>query len=141
MNISELNEIIAKETGVSICPICQVPFTPRHSRQITCASEECRKAHRKAYLKERKERLMEEDIDLWRAKRAAAQRKHRRKKKGLIVADENLKRAQEYWEKQEAKHYLAISDGKEYAERQMADTLAKVPKIDVSGFDRKDGAE
>ena len=84
---------------------------------------------------------MEEDIDLWRAKRAAAQRKHRRKKKGLIVADENLKRAQEYWEKQEAKHYLAISDGKEYAERQMADTLAKVPKIDVSGFDRKDGAE
>lgn len=137
MNFEELNEIIAKETGVSICPICQVPFTPRHSRQITCASEECRKAHRKAYLKERKERLMEEDIDLWRAKRAAAQRKHRRKKKGLIVADENLKRAQDYWEKQEAKHYLAVSDGKEYAERQIADTLAKVPKIDVSGFGKE----
>ena len=64
MNISELNEIIAKETGVSICPICQVPFTPRHSRQITCGSEECRKAHRKTYLKERKERLMAENIDL-----------------------------------------------------------------------------
>ena len=137
MNINELNEIIAKETGVSICPICQVPFTPRHSRQITCASEECRKAHRKAYLKERKERLMAEDIDLWRAKKAAAQRKHRRKKKGLIVADENLKRAQEYWEMREAKLYVEKPDGKGYAERQIADTLSKVPKIDVSGFGKE----
>ena len=138
MNISELNEIIAKEVGVSICPICQVPFTPRHSRQITCGSEECRKAHRAEYLKQRTARLREENIDLFREKHNEAQRKHRRKKKGLIVADDNLQRAQEYWERREAQHYLAVSDGKEYAERQMANTLAKVPKIDVSGFGKED---
>ena len=134
----ELGKIIAEETGVRICPICQVPFIPRHSRQVTCASEECKKAHRQAYLKERKERLMAEDIDLWRAKKAAAQRKHRRKKKDLMIVNENLKRAQEYWEKREAQHCLAVSDGKEYAERQIADTLAKVPKIDVHGFGKED---
>lgn len=138
MNIEELNKIIAEETGVSICPICQVPFTPRHSRQITCGSEECRKVHRAEYLKQRTARLREEDIDLFRQKHNEAQRKHRRKKKGLIVADENLKRAQEYWERREAQQYLAISDGKEYAERQVANTLAKVPKIDVSGFRKGD---
>lgn len=137
MNISELNEIIAKETGVSICPICQVPFTPRHSRQVTCGSEECRKAHRSEYLKQRTARLKEEDIDLFRKKHNEAQRKHRRKKKGLIVADENLKRAQEYWERREAKLYTEKPDGKQYAERQIARTLSQVPKIDVSGFGKE----
>ena len=137
MNIEELNEIIAKETGLSICPICQMPFKPRHSRQKTCASEECRKAHRAKYLKERTERLREEDIDLFRQKHNEIQRKHRRKKKGLIVADENLKRAQEYWERREAKLYTEKPDGKAYAERQIADTLSKVPKIDVSGFGKE----
>ena len=137
MNFDELNEIVAKEAGVSICPICQMPFKPYHSRQITCASEECRKAHRNEYLKEYTAKVKAEDIDDWRAKRAAAARKHRRKKKGLIVQDENLRRAEEYWERQERKRQLDKPDGKGYAERQIADTLSKVPKIDVSGFGKE----
>lgn len=141
MNINELNDIIAKETGLSICPICQTPFKPRHHRQVTCGSPMCKKAHRARYMKERKERLMEEDIEKWRHKRATAQRKSRRKKKNLITADENYRKAQEYWERREASFYMEKPDGKGYAERQIEKTLSQVPKIDVSGFKRKDGAE
>jgi len=137
MNFDELNKIIAEETGVSICPICGTPYSPRHPQQKTCATEECRKAHRAKYMRERTERLREEDIDGWRAKRAAEQRKHRRKKKGLIIADENLRRAEEYWEREKARRFVEQTDGKEYAKRQVADTLARIPKIDVSGFGKE----
>lgn len=141
MNISDLDKIIEQEAGVSICPICGVPFKKRHHRQVTCGSPMCKKAHRAKYMRERKERMMEEDIDMWRYKRATAQRKSRRKKKKLLTADENYQRAQEYWERFEQRHHTDKPDGRGYAERQIEKTLAQVPKIDVSGFKRKDGAE
>lgn len=137
MSFSELSEIIAKETGVSICPICGVPFKKYHYRQITCASPECKKAHRAEYLKNRTARLREEDIDLYRQKHNEAQRKCRRKKKGITDINEGLKKAQDYWERQEQKHQLEKPDGKEYADRQIERTLSKVPKIDVNGFKKE----
>lgn len=63
MNFDELEKIIAEEAGVDICPICGTPYKKYHSRQKTCAAEECRKKHRAQYLKERTERLKAEDID------------------------------------------------------------------------------
>lgn len=137
MNFDELNEIIAEDAGVNICPICGTPFQKRNARQKTCGSSECKRLWKNKYLRERRTRLIAEDKDLFNFRHAEAQRKSRRKKKGLMVADENLRRAQEYWERREAKNNLALSDGKEYAERQIADTLSKVPKIDVSGFGKE----
>lgn len=137
MNIQELNEIIAKETGLSICPICQMPYKPRHSRQKTCASEECVKAYRAEYHRERVSRLRTEDIDEFRKKQNEAQRKCRRKKKGLSTVDDNLRKAQEYWERREQMLFIEQTDGTEYAKRQVTRTLSQVQKIDVSGFGKE----
>lgn len=139
MSISELDKIIEQETGVTICPICGTPFIPYHSRQKTCATDECRKAYRAIYMREWKDRLRKEDYEMWCKRRREYEKRSRRKKKELMITDENLKKAQEYWERREAQHSIAISDGKEYAERQMAKTLASVPKIDVNIG--KDGGE
>lgn len=130
MNFDELNQIVAKEAGVSICPICGTPFTPYHSRQKTCASEECRKAYRAEYLKERKERLMEEDIDLWRAKHAAAQRKCRHKKKRAKGLEVSYQELEDHWNGRANDNIYGLDYGKRQAEK----TLASVPKIDVEGF-------
>lgn len=131
MNYDELNEIVAKEAGVSICPICGIPFTKYHSRQVTCASSECKKAHRAIYLKKRTERLQEEDIDLFRQKRNEAQKRYRRKQKKLKTADDNLKKAQDYWARREQSLQTESPDGRGYAEEQIRKTLSQVPKIDV----------
>lgn len=132
MNISDLDKIIEQEAGVSICPICGTPYTKYHYRQVTCGTDECKKEHRARYMRERTERLRAEDLDGWRKKEAERQRKGRRKKKGLITIEENLQRAQEYWEREQARHYLEKPDGKGYAEQQIARTLAQVSKIDVN---------
>ena len=139
MNFDELEKIIAKEAGVDVCPICGTPFKKYHSRQKTCATEECRKIYRAQYMKDRTARMRAEDLDGWRKKHADAQKKCRRKKKGLITADRNYQKMQEYWEAQSQRHIE--TDGLEYGKRQMERTLAQVPKIDVSGFVRKDGAD
>ena len=36
MNFDQLNDIIAREAGINICPICGVPFEKYHSRQKSC---------------------------------------------------------------------------------------------------------
>lgn len=135
MNFDELNAIVAKEAGVHICPICSVPFEPRHKRQKTCGTKECQRLYKNRYLKERRKRLMEEDIDAYREYRADAQRKFRQKKKALEVIDTNLERLQNYWDKQQTKHIE--TDGLEYGKKQAERTLADVPKIDITGFERK----
>lgn len=139
MNIKELNDIIEKEAGVNICPICGTPFEKFHYRQITCGTDECRKSQRAKYMREYTEKQKAEDIEAYRKKNAERERRYRRKKKGLDILDENLKRAQEYWERQEAKRFLEKDDGKTYAQRQVEKTLASVPKIDVNinGKERK----
>ena len=136
MNFDELNKIVAEEAGVHICPICQTPFEPINKRQKTCGVKECQRLYKNQYLRERRRRLMEEDIDAWRKYQADAQRKSRRKKKALEVIDTNLQKLQNYWDAQQEKHIE--TDGLEYGKKQAERTLAKVPKIDVSGFKRSD---
>lgn len=140
MNFDELNEIVAKEAGINICPVCGVPFTKYNSRQKTCASAECKKAYRAEYFKKRTARLREEDIDLFRKKHNEAQKKHRHKKKRLQAADNNLKKTQEYWNRREQAIEAIIDepDGREYAQRQVEKTLSQIPKIDVNIGGAKD---
>ena len=137
MNISDLDKIIEEETGISICPVCGTPFERYHKRQRTCGTEECKRLWHNKYLRERRERLIAEDKDAFNRQHAIAQRRSRHKKRNMEIADENLRKAQEYWERFEKKHYTEKSDGKGYAERQMQKTLSQVPKIDVSGFGKE----
>ena len=78
MNFEELNEIIAKDTGLKFCSVCGTPFKAYTSRQKCCGSPECKRAHHNNYLKERRKRLMDEDGDSFRAYRREAMRKYRK---------------------------------------------------------------
>lgn len=135
MNFDELSEIVAKEAGVSVCPICGTPFKPRHEAQKTCGTDECKRLYKNNYLRERRKRLMEEDIEAYRKHRREAQRKSRRKQRELELADKNYEKMQEYWEKQAERHIE--TDGIDYGKKQMERTLAMIPKIDVSGFGKE----
>ena len=135
MNFDELNKIIAKEAGISICPICGTPFDKYHARQKTCGADECKRLYKNQYLKDRKARLMREDVEAFREKRREAQKKSRRKKRRKEVADENYQKIQKYWESQAERHIE--TDGLEYGKRQMERTLASIPKIDVNIGEKK----
>lgn len=134
MNFDELSEIVAKEAGVDICPICGTPYHRRHPHQKTCATDECKRLYKNQYLREYRKRLMETDIEGFRKYRADAQRKSRHKKKNLDIAEENFMRMQDYWKRQEDRHI--DTDGIDYGKKQMERTLAMIPKIDVSGFEK-----
>ena len=134
MNFDELSKILTEEAGIDICPICGTPFNRRHPQQKTCATDECKRLFRNKYFQERRKKLMEEDIDAFRKYRADAQRKSRQKKRALEVADKNYREMQEYWERQSKRHIE--TDGIDYGKKQMERTLATVPKIDVSGFEK-----
>lgn len=135
MNFDELNEIVAKEAGIDICPVCGTPFERRHKAQKTCGTDECKRLYKNNYLRERRKRLMEEDIEAYRKKRRETQRKSRRKQRELELAEKNLEKAQEYWDKRAERHIE--TDGIEYGKKQMERTLAMIPKIDVSGFGKE----
>lgn len=138
MNFDELSEIIAEEAGVSICPICGVPFTKYHSRQIICSSPDCKKARRAEYFKKRTARLREENLELFREKHNEAQKKYRKKKKETKSIDDNLKKTQEYWERREQALQIEKTDGRGYANKQIEKTLSQIPKIDVNIGGAKD---
>lgn len=135
MNFDELNEIVAKEADVNVCPICGTPFKGYHKGQKTCGTDECKRLYKNNYLRERRKRLMEEDIEAYRKHRREAQRKSRRKQRELELAEKNLEKAQEYWDKRAERHIE--TDGIEYGKKQMERTLAMIPKIDVSGFGKE----
>lgn len=139
MNFDEMSKLVADAAGVNICPICGVPFKKRHPKQKTCGADECKRQHKNQYLKERRERLMEEDIDSFRKERADVQRRNRRKKKEAERAERNLKKMQKFWD---TKGYSRLdTDGHEYGAQQVERTLASVPKIDVEGFMRKENKD
>lgn len=135
MNFDELNKIVAKEAGIDICPVCGTPFERRHKAQKTCGTDECKRLYKNNYLRERRKRLMEEDIEAYRKHRREAQRKSRRKQRELELAEKNLEKAQEYWDKRAERHIE--TDGIEYGKKQMERTLAMIPKIDVSVFGKE----
>lgn len=140
MNFDELNEIVAKEAGVDICPICGTPFHRRDARQKTCGASECKRLWKNKYLRERRLRLIAEDKELFNFRHAEAQRKSRHKKRAEKIARENAKSDTISTENIERLESLIVmrTPASEYAEQQKAKTLAAVPKIDVSGFEKRD---
>ena len=133
MNFDQLNEIVAKEAGVDICPICETPFRRRDARQKTCGTNECKRLWRNKYLRERRLRLIAEDKELFNFRHAEAQRKSRRKKRAQQIASEDVAIDTMSAEEIDRLESLFVmrTPADEYAERQRAKTLAGIPKINV----------
>lgn len=137
MNFDELNEIIAREAGINICPICGTPFEKYHSRQKTCGTNECKRLWRNRYFEERRRRMLAENPEEFRAYRREAERKTRRKKRNEEVMRRNYKKMQSYWERQIDVKERKIDGGLDYGKKQVEKTLEQVPKIDTSGFKKE----
>ena len=138
MNFDELNEIIAREAGINICPICGTPFEKYHSRQKTCGTDECKRLWRNKYFDERRRRLLAENPEEFRAYRREAERKTRRKKRNKEAMGRNYRKMQSYWERQIDVKEHRIDGGLDYGKKQVEKTLEQVPKIDVSGFEKRE---
>lgn len=136
MNISELEQIMG-DAGIDICPVCGTPYSKFHSRQRTCGAEECKRVWKNKYLRERRERLIAEDKELFNHIHTKAQQKYRLKKRGIKEVSETLDRMQEHWNSVFEKDVRLSDGGLEYGKRQIENTLASVPKIDVSGFGKE----
>lgn len=136
MNFDELNELVAREAGVSICPVCSVPFAKRNPRQKTCGSTECKRLWRNRYFEDRRRRMLAENPEEFRAYRRAAEKKTRRKKKERERMKRNYKKMQSYWERQIDVKEHKIDGGLDYGKKQIEKTLAQVPKIDVNIGDK-----
>lgn len=138
MNFDELNEIVEREAGVSVCPMCGTPYFKREARQKTCGTNECKRLWKNKYLRERRLRLIAENKELFNHRHAEAQRKSRHKKRAEQIARENaecdvisaedINRLESF--------FVMQTPADEYAEQQMRKTLEQVPKIDVSGFEK-----
>ena len=132
MNFDELNEIVAKEAGVYICPICGIPYEKYHSRQKTCGTDECKRLWHNRYVDARRKEMREIDVEAYREYRREAQRKSRQKKRKAKVAEMNLEKIASHWVNKNDR--VLETGGHEYGKKQVEKTLASVPKIDVSGF-------
>lgn len=137
MNISELEKIIEEQTGNKSCPICSTPFKPRHSRQKTCGSPECKRLFHNQYLRERARRLKAEDKEAFNRYHATAQRQSRNRKKMREQSERNYAKLQEHWERVAEFDKTVAEHGLDYGKRQAEKTLASVPKIDVEAFMRE----
>lgn len=138
MNFDELNDIISRETGINICPICGVPFEKYHSRQKTCGTDECKRLWRNRYFNERRRRMLAEHPEEFRAYRREAEKKTRRKKGKKEMMRRNYKKMQTYWERQQEIKLRETDGGLEYGKKQVEKTLTQVPKIDTSGFEKRE---
>lgn len=132
MNFNTLNEIIEKEAGVSICPICGIPYEKYHRNQKTCGTDECKRLWHNQYQEERRRKMLTENPEEFRAYRREVQRKTRQKKRKAKVVDGNYQKLENYWI--DKANRRIETDGLEYGKKQMERTLADIPKIDVSGF-------
>lgn len=130
MNFDELNEIVAREAGVNICPICGIPYEKYHSQQKTCGTDECKRLWHNKYMRANRKQKYKENADAFREYRREAQRKSRRKKRKTELVDKSYQQLENYWLDKANRHIE--TDGLEYGKKQMARTLAQVPKIDVN---------
>ena len=137
MNFDELNEIVAKEAGVNICPICGTPFEKYHARQKTCGTDECKRLWRNKYFEERRRTLLAENPEEFRAYRREAERKTRKKKRNEELMRRNYKKMQSYWERQVDIKEREVGGDIDYGKRQMEKTLQQVPKINVDIVEKK----
>lgn len=128
MGIQELEELM-REQGISVCPICHMPFEPYHSRQKTCGKESCKREYKNAYLRERRKELKESDPDGFRRYHADAQRKYRKKKRANEAVMKNLEEyvdnVMDVYERQKN-----IS-GLDYGQRSAEKLLKSIPKINT----------
>lgn len=140
MNFDALNEIIRKNLpkGLDICPICGCPFRPYHSRQKTCGTEECMRAWHNKYLEESRRDKLTNSPEEFREYRRDAMRKHRKKKKEAEIMRRNYNSLEDYWTRQAAEEERVLDGGVEYGKKQVEKTLAQVPKIDTSGFEKRE---
>jgi succinate dehydrogenase/fumarate reductase flavoprotein subunit len=129
MNFEELDEIIRKETELSICKVCGTPFTPYHSRQKTCGAEECKRIWNAKRVNNYRKKKSEESPEEWRMKRRTATTRYRAKKRAAEKHEEKLQEIEEHWKEFE-EHEDRIT-GLDYGKRQMERTLALVPKINI----------
>ena len=138
MDFDELSKILHEEAGINVCPICGTPYDKRYKQQKTCGNEECKRLYKNKYLRERRERLIAEDREAYNKKHADANRKYRNKKRDAEVVDRNLQKLQDHWERVAGIPDEGADDGFYYGKRQMAKTLAMIPKIDVNMGGAKD---
>ena len=134
MNFDELNAIVAEQAGVDICPMCGIPFHRRDSRQKTCGTDECKRLWKNKYLRERRLRLIAENKELFNFRHAEAERRRRRKKRAAQIEHENAEQDTISAKDIDRLESLFVmrTPADEYAERQIAKTLAMIPKIDVN---------
>ena len=92
-----------------VCCVCGREFEPKRKDQVTCADEDCRKAHYREvemrWKKNHYDKVLEQNRN-WMKK----QRARKKAEKEARLARQNF-----------------VADG--YAERQMAKTLAMVGKV------------
>ena len=132
MDLNSIEQVLAAETNLRICPICGTPYKPYHSRQKSCGSPECKREVHNAYCRARRKKLMEEHPEEFRAYRAKAMRKYRAKLKGIEDREKELSRLSEQWKKQQKFDEYITAHGHEYGKLSAQKILEKVPKIDVN---------
>lgn len=132
MNFDELAKIIEQEAGVKVCPICGTPYTPYHSRQKTCGSNECKKESHNAYMRERLTNVDEEQAEKIRERKRKNNRRWREKQRRLKKREQQLDEIIERTQRQiEFDNYIR-EHGHEYGKLQIQKTLALVPPIDLN---------
>lgn len=131
MNLAELEAIMQAE-GVSVCKICGTPYTPYHSRQKTCGTEECKKEYHTLYMRTRYETADEEKAERWREQHREANRRWRHKKSALKRRAKQLDKIIERTQKQADFDEYVRKNGLNYGKLSAEKTLAKVPKINVN---------
>jgi hypothetical protein len=132
MNFDELSEILREEAGINVCPICGTPFEKRYKQQKTCGTDECKRAHKNKYLRERRRKLLEKDREVFNKHHREAQQRYRNKKRGREAYEQSLDKVAEYWQRAKEKREEVYEDGFNYGKRQMERTLAMIPKINVN---------
>lgn len=133
MTLTELQELIVSKGGIKICPICGTPFNPYHSRQVTCATKECKKAHHRAWIKEHNARLKEEDPERYRITRNGYMKKYRKR---LAAKERRFEDIEKAIKKERA---FEGESPASYRDRQIAETLKNVPKIELTLMDKRKG--
>lgn len=137
MDVDKLISILSETNGNKFCPYCGTPFKPHHSRQKTCGAPECKQLCHNEYMRERRQRQREEDLEGWRAKHREEIKKWRAKKRKRIDRDKQLKELSESWQKQDEFDKFVSEHGMDYGKIQAQKTLSQVPKIDVSMGEKK----
>lgn len=128
MSLDKLKELIETSTDLKICCICGMPFKPRHSRQKTCGSPECKTAHHNNYSKAYQKKMRQTDPEVAKAYHREVQQRYRKKKRDAKAMMKKITEIRDDWEKATKPD----EDGLNYGKRQAEKLLQSVPKIDVS---------